>query len=212
MRDRLILLAATFTLICNVPAIAQTPDGETPAVETDCDILVGATPGLYGLCVAFCEAHDADLLTELDVPNRNILRNYDTLRGDSDPVMPCLEPDAPQVPCPCWSADELLEVLPPETNFDANFAHACDDSPNRAVLESVVNGLTDTRKFKPPAIQLVTGTNSDATYCLVVNMDYPGGPPSSDNVINANELQTCKALLVARANEARVDGQVWDCF
>ncbi len=33
MRDRLILIAATFTLICSVPATAQTPDGLTPAEE-----------------------------------------------------------------------------------------------------------------------------------------------------------------------------------
>ena len=41
-------------------ASAQTPDGETPAEEQVCDPLRadGVTKGLYGLCVAFCEAHD----------------------------------------------------------------------------------------------------------------------------------------------------------
>ena len=41
-------------------ASAQTPDGQTPAGESVCDALQaeGVTRGLYGLCVAFCEAQD----------------------------------------------------------------------------------------------------------------------------------------------------------
>jgi hypothetical protein len=37
---------------------AQTSDGRPPANEGICDDLVGATPSLYGLCVAYCEAQD----------------------------------------------------------------------------------------------------------------------------------------------------------
>ena len=36
----------------------RTPDGSTPAEEATCDGLKHGTPGLYGLCIAFCEAHD----------------------------------------------------------------------------------------------------------------------------------------------------------
>ena len=43
------------------PVLAQTPDGETPAEESVCDALQGGTPGLYGLCTAYCEAQDADI-------------------------------------------------------------------------------------------------------------------------------------------------------
>ena len=37
----------------STPAFAQTPDGETPAEEEFCDILLGdgITPGLFGLCI-----------------------------------------------------------------------------------------------------------------------------------------------------------------
>ena len=43
-------------------AIASTPDGMTPANEGVCDMLKdgGYTKGLYGLCVAYCEAQDLD--------------------------------------------------------------------------------------------------------------------------------------------------------
>ena len=42
---------------------AGTPDGQTPAVESVCDPLKadGVTHGLYGLCIAFCEAQDSEL-------------------------------------------------------------------------------------------------------------------------------------------------------
>jgi len=37
---------------------ANTPDGETPAVETICNTFKGAVGGAFGLCNAFCEAMD----------------------------------------------------------------------------------------------------------------------------------------------------------
>ncbi len=138
MRDLLVLIAATFALVSSVVATAQTPDGETPAVEDVCDTLIVATPGLYGLCVAYCEAHDADLLSELDVPNRMILENYNRKKTESDPAMPCV-PDVAQASCPCWSADELLEVFPPNSNVDANLPHACRNSATTAALENLEN-------------------------------------------------------------------------
>ena len=42
-----------FLLLAGGNAPAKTPDGATPAEETVCDDLRDATPGLYGLCVAF---------------------------------------------------------------------------------------------------------------------------------------------------------------
>jgi hypothetical protein len=60
------LLSCFAVVLLTVPmALAQTPDGETPAEEAVCDPLQadGVTKGLYGLCVAFCEAQDhADIL------------------------------------------------------------------------------------------------------------------------------------------------------
>ena len=70
-------LLTTFTTIIAVvmfmtasPVLAQTPDGDTPAVETVCDSLQedGITKGLYGLCVAFCEAQD---VADTGAPTRN---------------------------------------------------------------------------------------------------------------------------------------------
>ena len=74
-------------------ALAQTPDGQTPAEETICSPLQddGVTKGLYGLCVAFCEAQDItneevpiseEELAQLEstTPSGRILANYNKKR------------------------------------------------------------------------------------------------------------------------------------
>jgi hypothetical protein len=95
------LAGASFTTSV---AVAQTPDGETPANEGVCDSLQGSTPGLYGLCVAYCEAQDLDSFDK-DPPNEKILANYRKKMKAGDPDMPCI-----QVPCPCWSSAELGSI------------------------------------------------------------------------------------------------------
>ncbi len=89
-----------------------TPDGETPANEGVCDILVEATPGLYGLCIAFCEAHDCEPDFSLADPfegckpaSQKVLDNYNRKKTADDPDMPCIQQDAI---CPCWTMDELV--------------------------------------------------------------------------------------------------------
>jgi hypothetical protein len=78
-----------------------TPDGETPANEGVCNGLQGGTPGLYGLCVAYCEAQDLDSFDK-QPPRTKILDNYNKKKIAGDPDMPCI-----QTPCPCWSDEEL---------------------------------------------------------------------------------------------------------
>jgi hypothetical protein len=104
-----ILTAMAFVLFTGVATmsgnvIAATPDGETPANEGVCDSLQGATPGLYGLCVAYCEAQDLDSF-EKEPPRTKILANYNKKKQASDPDMPCM-----QIPCPCWTDAELASI------------------------------------------------------------------------------------------------------
>jgi hypothetical protein len=67
-----------------------------------CDPLKGTTPGLYGLCVAFCGSHPpGDLGTlELSTTQLNLLQAYNRKRTDDDPAMPCFKG------CPCFTTDE----------------------------------------------------------------------------------------------------------
>lgn len=86
--------------------MAQTPDGETPANEGVCDVLQapGVSPGLYGLCVAYCEAQDLDSIDK-EPPNTKILGNYNKRKQASDPAMPCVK-----VPCPCWTEADMASI------------------------------------------------------------------------------------------------------
>lgn len=66
-------------------AFAQTPDGETPSVETVCDGQVGAA---FGLCNAYCEAMDCDYITPQasEKACTRVLDRFVQLTGD---VPPC---------------------------------------------------------------------------------------------------------------------------
>ena len=56
--NRLVMCLMVLAIICLYsPAVAQTPDGETPAQEDAC---AGESGAAYGLCNAYCEAMDCD--------------------------------------------------------------------------------------------------------------------------------------------------------
>ena len=109
-------------------AVATTPDGETPLNEGVCNDLVGTTPGLYGLCVAFCEAQDCeatyDPATETVTFDENcrasspkILANFNKRAGEGGPHMPCV--NITENECPCWTEVEL-DAIPHITNTVCN--------------------------------------------------------------------------------------------
>ena len=116
----MICLCLAVSVMVSAPLLAQTPDGATPVEETICDPLKadGVTKGLYGLCVAFCEAQDHAALSdpvteeELDAladaaPSGRILQNYNKKKQEGDPDMPCIKVEEP---CPCWSGEELASI------------------------------------------------------------------------------------------------------
>ena len=86
-------------------ANAITPDGETPANEGVCDPLQGGTSGLYGLCVAYCEAQDLNTLDN-NPPSLRILANYNKKKLASDINMPCVSPQYS-----CFNQDELNSII-----------------------------------------------------------------------------------------------------
>ena len=122
----------TGLLLASGNSLASTPDGETPANEGVCDPLKldGITKGLYGLCVAYCEAQDLDLLGDKEPPNTRILANYNKKKTDTDPDMPCI-----QVPCPCWSADQLANI----SNSTGTPSCFIDSNAGTAILENNTN-------------------------------------------------------------------------
>jgi hypothetical protein len=208
------LLATTVLLMLAItpPAFSQTPDGLTPAEESVCDPLADATPGLYGLCVAYCEAHDADLISlygdpnELNIPNQRILANYNRKKTESDPAMPCVLQEGGEEPleaCPCWTAEQLEEMMPPTTNYDYNYPNACSASSS-TVLENFEYGASG------PAYQLAVYSYEG---CAVQKLrEYVGGPPSGFSGLSSEEEDSCTTLLTNHARKYSSPGVVWDCF
>ena len=86
MKKVLFILLACFISVSLVSlGIAQTPDDETPALETICDGLTGAA---FGLCNAYCEAQDCNLLPAGSLESCEDLRkNYTKKTGKS--AFPC---------------------------------------------------------------------------------------------------------------------------
>lgn len=119
---KFLLPTLLFTILTTLDstALATTPDGQTPAEETVCDQLKadGVTKGLYGLCVAFCEAHDFADITEpttdeelLNImkgaPSGKILAAYNRKKSATDPGMPCIVEASS---CPCFTDAELSDM------------------------------------------------------------------------------------------------------
>ena len=93
MKARLFLFLALL-LICTGAALAQTPDGETPAGETVCDSETGAA---YGLCTAYCEAMDceSDEPAASETACTKVQAKFLNITGRD---LPC---EAAAVTCPC---------------------------------------------------------------------------------------------------------------
>lgn len=94
-----------------------------PAGGGVCDSLKDGTPGLYGLCVAFCEAQDLGDPAKAEEKQSAfaLLTAYERRRAPDDPEMPCLAdqprqlPPPPQAECPCWTVETLRTALPQPT-------------------------------------------------------------------------------------------------
>lgn len=191
-----------------MPALSQTSDGLTPAEENVCDPLLDGTPGLYGLCVAYCEAHDAELDSlygnpdELAMPDQRILDIYNKKKSESDPAMPCVLAESEA--CPCWSTEQLEELMPPTSNFDVYLANACRSSSSSAVLENFENGSSG------PGFRIAVYSFEG---CSVRKYQgYPGGPPSGFSNATPEEEESCKSQLISHARKYGNPGIVWDCF
>ena len=206
-------LLSTFTTLIAVamfaiasPVLAQTPDGETPANEGICDPLHedGITKGLYGLCVAYCEAQDAHLLSiygdpdDLSVSGRRILDNYRKKMNAGDPDMPCVQEE-----CPCWTASLLTELTPPDlAGANYNFGAACDD------------GISLIENFQSEDFGDGYQLYVFGDFCNVykagtwADIALPSGNVSG---LTDEESASCRDMVINHAQSYASDG-VWDCW
>lgn len=89
-------------------ASAQANHGACQGLET-------AAPGLYGLCIAVCEAHGCEPdFNQLDPfagcspSDPTLVDRYEALRGSADPPLPCVVEEGG---CPCFT-QEMVDAIP----------------------------------------------------------------------------------------------------
>ncbi len=196
----LILLAAFAT---TAALQAQTPDGETPANEGVCDDLQFASPGLYGLCIAFCEAQDCEPDFTLEDPLANcspssprLLDIYDRKKKAADPDMPCIQ----QTACPCWTQEELDGLRYP---VPGDFS-SCRGQDSGFLPNWQINFFDGGQRI----YSTVVGVNSD--FCVYVDLCQDGSCTNSNRRffgLTPEEAAACQAQM----GTAGLD-RGFDCF
>lgn len=92
----LFVLLFSFIVVFSMPLSAAGANPSTPPPKDGvCSSLKakGITKGLFGLCVAYCEA---------GANSERVLDNYNRKKEASDPAMPCLAVTEPTLSCACW--------------------------------------------------------------------------------------------------------------
>jgi hypothetical protein len=83
--NKLVYSTLAAMLLCvGTTSYAQTPDGQTPALETGCDGQIGAA---FGLCNAYCEAMDCDghLPQASYLACERVLESFEQITGSEIP-------------------------------------------------------------------------------------------------------------------------------
>jgi hypothetical protein len=195
-------------LVVASTAEAGTPDGQNPAQEGICDSLAedGVTKGLYGLCVAFCEAQDIaspnQFTTEEDLdrllagaPSGKILDAYNRKKQESDPDMPCIVVDD-QESCPCWTGEQLDGI----GTYFADSTLSCGQVPffNGTYVTEANGSPNESAKVEAGAFLYSDfGLDSEVGYCSYT-VDDPGTETfystalsTLENTLTADEAAAC---------------------
>lgn len=210
-KSRLFLCCILALSTFGVPGFAKGAGGQTPATEQVCDPLKaeGVTKGLYGLCVAFCEAqhYAAELATKQS--QQKILVNYDKKKQENDPDMPCLPGAAPvpQPSCPCWSAAEagaidgvLSDGLTTAAGWPAPTSH-----PAACGVDSEMPYIQETDSVSSPKeYAYIQVADTASIHRCIYKKVVPGQSAAYTllsiewGTLTAEEHAACRANLLAR--------------
>jgi len=207
-----VTFAALLLTLAPIHASAQTPDGETPANEGVCDGLRadGTTKGLYGLCVAYCEAQDCvpnldgTLPTSCEASQHRILDNYNKKKQPGDPDMPCVKQA-----CPCWDQAELDAAASfPAPPFVCN-----QDLDPRNNSDSITYFDFDLPSTRLLYYVDVFGKPAEGTPFRCQYFRAEPGQPDISRLINTTpeEDATCRAQVQTLIDAALTNGDLGTC-
>jgi hypothetical protein len=175
--------------------------------ESVCDPLLvsnGGTPGLYGLCNAYCEAQGCgeNPLCQAENPGdawgahscgcEDVLGNYNKKRLAGDPEMPCILP----AECPCFDADYLANEISTIT--------ACVDNETSTRNQSLTNGsdADGCRAVAQAFTNFDSQGNPTAMVCQAFDQDFDPDANRCVTTLNtvqsgltAAEVQACQDLI-----------------
>ncbi|MES1242961.1 MAG: hypothetical protein ABUT39_15200 [Acidobacteriota bacterium] len=147
-------ITALVLFVLVAPAVAKTPDGQTPSQETICDSYSGAA---YGLCTAYCEAMDCES-PEPHASATACSRVGDHFMRLTGADLPC------NASCPCTALPLFAAFVDgssaiAECVSGGGMANVADASGN---FVSVTEALTCSQNGQPPTINL---TQNEADSC-----------------------------------------------
>ncbi len=174
---RVLLAGLTLGLLTLIssPAAAQTPDGQTPAVEDVCTA-AGLSGKAYGLCNAYCEAMDCDAAepqASANACDRVYTKIVDATGGG---FPPCADTDGDGVPNGGDNCPDIANPDQADTGGVDGVGDACDcPCFNDAVVDAVVEGCkTDTTVG--PSYPACNDSVSDDSSSVVINCAGPITP------------------------------------
>lgn len=179
-------LAFALLLICSGAALAQTPDGYPPALETVCDMETGAA---YGHCNAYCEAMDCELANDSDPLTEpkasatacsKVRSKFEQTTGRN---LPC------EVSCPC--ADPAVSFYFSEVLAGNISISSCWTEPGRGMLDGIEINSPD---FPP----------GSWVYAVLLPFGWLCGGPEDGLPISPEQGQYCAQLLEQEANSQSV--------
>jgi hypothetical protein len=156
---KLVIAVSLGLLALTVPALALTPDGQPPSVETVCDSQSGAA---FGLCNAYCEAMDCDSANPQASATacQRVRDNYTRITGQP---LPC------DVTCPCGGQFALFAQI---------------TSGGVQVSQCIQNGTTSTSVSTSSGDFVIVNSAATPPYCTANNE-----PPLTITALEATVCQ-----------------------
>jgi len=169
-------------LICifSIPAVAKPKDGKTPAEDTQCDVFKAnnVTKGLYGLCVAYCEA---------GANSESVLANFDRKAKETDPLLRCS--DEPEWTCPCLANTSVGEIGADLYTFQCSIT----EGGSRAIYWDFVS------IFESLSVGVDVDDDGNAyTYCLYIDRSWEAS--IEDFPLTVEEEVECRMAIETLAN------------
>jgi hypothetical protein len=124
-----------FLVLATMPAWA--------ANEGVCNALIGETPALYGLCVAFCEAQQcdpdegaADPFADCPPASPQLLDLYNARKQAGDPDMPCVQSGGGGESCPCFTQAQSDAIPTPYSQCLIDWEFGTEQYTNIIYMEN----------------------------------------------------------------------------